>query len=86
MSVDARLLASFPSHPKTKKLLRRLGPAGPWALVCLFLWARMNRPDGDLSGMCSEDVELACDWTGDVGALVDARRRRVRADDAGRAG
>ena len=48
---DARLSASFPTHPKTKKLMRRLGAAGPWALVCLFLWARMNRADGDLSGM-----------------------------------
>ena len=69
---DARLSSSFPTHPKTKKLLRRLGPAGPWALVCLFLWARMNRPDGDLSGMTAEDVELACDWSGDEGALVAA--------------
>ena len=72
MSIDARLLASFPAHPKTKKLLRRLGPAGPWALVCLFLWARANRSDGDLTGMSAEDIELACDWTGDDGAFVSA--------------
>jgi len=32
----------------------------------------MNRPDGDLSGMTAEDVELACDWSGDEGALVAA--------------
>ena len=69
---DARLSASFPTHPKTKKLMRRLGAAGPWALVCLFLWARMNRPDGDLRGMTDEDIELACDWSGDDGALVAA--------------
>lgn len=69
---DARLSASFPTHPKTKKLTRRLGAAGPWALVCLFLWARMNRPDGDLRGMTDEDIELACDWAGDDGALVAA--------------
>lgn len=69
---DARLSASFPTHPKTKKLMRRLGAAGPWALVCLFLWARMNRPDGDLRGMADEDVELACDWSGDEGSLVAA--------------
>lgn len=67
---DARLSASFPTHPKTKKLTRRLGAAGPWALVCLFLWARMNRPDGDLSGMTDEDIELAADWSGDDGTLV----------------
>jgi hypothetical protein len=69
---DARLSASFPTHPKTKKLMRRLGAAGPWALVCLFLWARMNRADGDLVGMTDEDIELACDWAGDEGALVAA--------------
>ena len=69
---DARLSASFPTHPKTKKLMRRLGAAGPWALVCLFLWARMNRADGDLSGMTDEDIELAADWSGDDGALVVA--------------
>lgn len=69
---DARLSASFPAHPKTKKLMRRLGAAGPWALICLFLWARMNRADGDLSGMTDEDIELAADWSGDDGALVSA--------------
>ena len=69
---DARLSASFPTHPKTKKLMRRLGTAGPWALVCLFLWARMNRADGDLNGMTDEDIELAADWAGDDGVFVAA--------------
>lgn len=67
---DARISTGLPSHPKTKKLLRRLGPAGPWALVCLFLWARDNRADGDLSGMTDEDIELASDWSGEEGAFV----------------
>lgn len=69
---DARISTGLPSHPKTKKLMRRLGAAGPWALVCLFLWARDNRSDGDLCGMTDEDIELASDWTGDDGALVAA--------------
>lgn len=69
---DARLSAAFPQHPKTKKLKKRLGADGPWSLVCLFLWARMNRPNGDLSGMSDEDIELACDWCGGEGALVSA--------------
>lgn len=69
---DARLSTTFPAHPKTKKLLRRLGPAGPWALICLFLWARNSKPDGDLTGMTVEDIELAADWAGDDGALVAA--------------
>jgi hypothetical protein len=70
MSTDARLSTGLPGHPKTKKLVRRLGPAAGWSLVCLILWARANRPDGDLEGMTAEDIELAADWAGDNDALV----------------
>lgn len=72
MSTDARLNTGLPTHPKTKKLIRRLGPGAGWSLVCLILWARGNRPDGDLSGMSDEDIELACDWMGDNDAFVAA--------------
>lgn len=72
MSADARLSAALPGHPKTKKLIRRCGEAGAWHLVCLILWARVNRPDGDLSGMTAEDIELAVDWRGDPDAFVSA--------------
>lgn len=67
---DARINTALPSHPKTKKLLRALGPDGGWYLVRLFLWATENRSDGDLSGMADDDIELAIDWPGDVGAFV----------------
>src|SRR5690606_21284062 len=70
MSGDARISTGFPGHPKTKKLVRRLGPEAAWALVCLIRWTRSNRPDGDLEGMSAEDIELACDWSGDADALV----------------
>lgn len=69
---DIRVLCSLPDHPKTKKLIRRLGPGGAWFLVKLFLWARENRPDGELSGMTAEDIELAVDWGGEIDALVNA--------------
>ena len=72
MSTDARLSTGLPAHPKTKKLIRRVGEGGAWALVCLILWARANRPDGDLSGMTGEDIELAIDWRGEPDALVAA--------------
>lgn len=74
MSTDARLSTGLPAHPKTKKLIRRVGEGGAWALVCLILWARANRPDGDLSGMSAEDIELAIDWRGEPDALVAALR------------
>lgn len=74
MPSDARLNTGLAGHHKTKKLMRRLGPAGPWGLVCLFLWAAANRTDGDLAGMSAEDIELAADWTGEPDALVIALR------------
>jgi hypothetical protein len=72
MTNDARISTALPSHPKTKKLYRRLGAEGCWSLVRLFLWAAANHPDGDLSGMTGEDIELAIDWPGEDGAFVSA--------------
>lgn len=72
MADDARISTGLPSHPKTKKLRRRLGDGGCWALVRLFLWTATNRPDGKLHGMGDEDIELAVDWLGEPGALVAA--------------
>jgi hypothetical protein len=70
MADDARISTAFPRHPKTVKLQRRLGAAGCWSLVCLFLWVADNRPDGDLSGMSDEDLEIAAGWSGDQNSFV----------------
>jgi hypothetical protein len=72
MSLDARISTTLPSHPKTKKLIRRIGMDGAWKLICFFLWARQAKPDGDLAGMSDEDLELAVDWHGEPGALISA--------------
>lgn len=72
MTHDARISIGLPAHPKTKKLIKRHGQAAAWSLVCLFLWAASNRPDGNLAGMSTEDIELASDWLGDDGAFVAA--------------
>jgi hypothetical protein len=72
MATDARIAVGLPQHPKTKKLIKRLGQASAWNLVCLILWAAANRSDGNLSGMSVEDIELSADWAGVDGALVDA--------------
>jgi len=70
---DARISTSLPSHPKTKKLMRRLGgAAGGWYLVRLFLWVAENRSNGDLSGLTDEDIELAIDFEGEEGVLISA--------------
>jgi hypothetical protein len=68
--MDARIDTGFPTHPKTKRLIRRLGLAGAWSLLQLWLWATQNKPSGDLAGMSAEDVEMAGEWQGDPGQLV----------------
>ena len=40
------------------------------ALLQLWAYAARVRPDGDLSGMEDEDIELAVDWCGEEGSLV----------------
>lgn len=70
MNVDARISVSLPSHPKTKKLIRRGGQGAAWNLVCLFLWVSQNKPSGELDGMSAEDIEIAAGWEGDEGRLV----------------
>jgi hypothetical protein len=72
MSADARIMATLPLHPKTRKLIKRHGQAAAWNLVCLFLFACENKSKGILDGMTVEDIELACDWQGQEGAFVDA--------------
>ena len=82
---DARIATGLSGHPKTKKLIRALGQAAAWNLICLITWAAANRSDGDLSGMTVEDIELAADWLGDEGVLV-AELVRVRFLDQTEAG
>lgn len=72
MTNDARLSFGLPNHPKTKKLIRRLGAEGAWYLVRLILWTASTHSDGDLSGMSDEDIELAIDWPNEAGTLVAA--------------
>lgn len=69
MNTDIRLSVGFWEHPKTIKLIRRLGLGGVRSLQILWLWATQNRPDGMLSGMDDEDIEIAAKWDGEPTAL-----------------
>jgi len=71
MAVDARISTALPGHPKTKRIIKRLGAGAAWYLVRLFLWAAENKSDGDLTGMTNEDIEIALDWPGENGALIN---------------
>ncbi|WP_337509640.1 hypothetical protein [Desulfovibrio sp.] len=70
MNSDFRVSVDFFAHHKTKKLKKRLGYEGVVALLQLWAYAARVRPDGDLSGMEDEDIELAADWCGEEGTLV----------------
>ena len=70
MNSDFRVSVDFFAHHKTKKLKKRLGYEGVVALLQLWAYAARLRPDGDLSGMEEEDIELAADWCGEEGTLV----------------
>lgn len=70
MNTDIRLSIGFFQNPKTRKLEKRLGLEGVIGLQKLWLWAAQSKPDGDLSGLDSEDIELAADWSGEDGAFT----------------
>lgn len=71
MNTDIRLSVGFWQHPKTKKTARRLGLEGIRSLQVLWLWSTQYRPDGNLSGMDWEDIELAADWQGEERKFFD---------------
>lgn len=71
MNRDIRLSTGFWSHPKTRKLMKRLGLEGVRSLQILWLWAAQEKPDGCLAGMDWEDIELAADWQGEERALFE---------------
>ena len=71
MNTDIRLSTGFWLHPKTRKTVKRLGLEGVRSLQILWLWAAQNLPDGNLSGMDWEDIELASDWQGEERAFFD---------------
>lgn len=71
MNTDIRLSTGFWQHPKTKKTVKKLGLEGIQALQVLWLWVAVHRPDGKLSNMDWEDIELASDWQGEERAFFD---------------
>jgi hypothetical protein len=65
-----RLYQNWPRHRKTKALRKALGTAEP--ILCLWLWAAENAPDGDLFGMDADDIEDAAEWKGKRGKAFEA--------------
>ena len=65
---------SIRTHPKTRKLARRVGGVGPAVglLHCLWWWAIDYAPDGDLTRFDPEDIAIACEWEGEPEAIIEA--------------
>lgn len=61
---------------KTKRLVRRLKLRSPseavGLLACLWCWAMVNAPDGDLTHLDAEDIAGAAEWTDDPETFVKA--------------
>ena len=76
MNTDIRIAIDFWQHPKTKKLIRRVGIEGIRSLQILWTWAANNKSDGDLAGLDEEDIELAAELAAhdkkSVGGAVEA--------------
>lgn len=62
MNTDARVAITFRTHVKRKRLQRKLGHAGPLALLDLWLWAAEHRPTGDFTGLLKEEIAEAAGW------------------------
>lgn len=75
MNKDIRVSTTFPTHPKTIKLRRRLGAQGVDSLISLWAFAGEYRSKGILYHMADEDIAIAARWEGEaqefVNTLVD---------------
>jgi len=75
MNTDIRIACTWPTHPKTKKLIRRIGADGAFSLLALWAFAAQYHPKGTLKRMDAEDIALAASWDNEpkdfVSALLD---------------
>lgn len=70
MADDIRISLGFWSHHKTVKLKRRVGLEGVESLLKLWAWTAQNRPNGALTCMDIEDLEIAAGWAGEPGTFI----------------
>ena len=77
MSEWLKLYSSAFTHPKTRRMAKRLG-VRPAAVVghmaSLWSFTAEFAPDGDLSRFDTEEIELAADWGGAEGDFVAAAK------------
>ena len=69
---DFRISTSFRDNIKRIRLQRALGPEGVLAIIDLWGYAAMNRPDGTLDGMDDEAICIAANWHGKIDVFINA--------------
>lgn len=72
MSKDIRITIGLCDHPKTVKLVRKVGEGGFRCLLRLWSYAACHRPQGELSGMDATDLAIASGWAGDEQEWISA--------------
>ena len=71
MNTDIRISVGIVNHPKTVKLMRRCGDRAFFSIISLWTWAAQYRPDGVLTGLDKEDIEIASAWQGESGKFFN---------------
>lgn len=70
-----QVYANLPSHRKVCKLKTALGAKSNYEatglIVCLWCWAAVNAPDGNLTGYSSQDIAEAIGYKKAPGKLLD---------------
>jgi len=82
--VDYRIQTSWFGHRKRRRLRQLVGDAGE---VCLFrLWscaAMIKSETGHLGDLTRDDIEAEVEWSGELGAFVDALLSAKLLDEIG---
>lgn len=71
MNRAIRLPVGYFDHPKTIKLKRLLGLEGVESHIRLLMFAAQYKPSGVFTDMTVEEIELAGNWSGQQGTLVE---------------
>jgi hypothetical protein len=72
MNSDFRISVSLVNHPKIKKLMRRCGDIAFYNLICFWSYVAQNKPNGDITGLDPDDIEIAACWSGQCSELYQA--------------